>query len=54
MMYFAGASLSLLLLQLSLEAGWAGGFERVPGTAGDAFDSGGGSAFGSLAVRFTP
>jgi len=52
--YFGGAALSFLLLQLSVEAGWAGGFERVPGTTGEAFDSARGSAFGSVAVRFTP
>jgi hypothetical protein len=52
--YFGSAALSFLLLQLSLEGGWAAGFERVPGAAGEAFDSGQGSAFGSLAVRFTP
>ncbi|MEX2467200.1 MAG: hypothetical protein WD995_09830 [Gemmatimonadota bacterium] len=52
--YFGGASFNLLLLQLSVEGGWAGGYPGVPGDLGSTFDPETGSPFGSLALRFTP
>jgi len=53
-LYFGGAALNFLLLQLALEGGWAAGYASLPGTAGASFDPTGGSPFGSLALRFTP
>jgi len=50
---FGGASLSFLVLQLSLEAGWAEGFSPVPGYTGAPFDASKGSIFGSLSARLT-
>lgn len=50
---FGGASLSFLVLQLSLEAGWAEGFSSVPGYTGAPFDVSKGSIFGSLSARLT-
>lgn len=50
-LYFAGASMTFsIVLSLSVEAGWAGGFDPVTGYAG-AFDPAAGSAFGSVAAR---
>lgn len=53
-LYFGAASLNFLLLQLSLEGGWAEGYPAVPGGAGSTFDAAAGSPFGSLSLRFTP
>lgn len=53
-LYFAGASMTFLLLQLSVEGGWAEGHPALSGSAGSTFDSESGSAFGSLALRFMP
>ena len=53
-MYFGGLALNFLLLQLSAEGGWAQGYAMLPAAGGSAFDAEGGSAFGSLALRFTP
>jgi hypothetical protein len=53
-LYFGAASLNFLLLQLSLEGGWAEGYPAVPGGAGSTFDAAAGSPFGGLSLRFTP
>lgn len=53
-LFFAGASLTFVLLQLSIEGGWAEGAPALPGATGSVFDPTAGSAFGSLALRFTP
>jgi hypothetical protein len=53
-LYFGAASLNFLLLQLSLEGGWAEGYPAVPGGAGSTFDAEAGSPFGSISLRFTP
>lgn len=53
-LYFAGAALNFLLLQLSVEGGWAEGYSPVQGEAGSTFDPEGGSPFGSISLRFTP
>jgi hypothetical protein len=52
-LYFVGASFNLLLLQLSAEGGWAGGFDEVPGRARGGYDPTSGSFFLSLAGRLT-
>jgi hypothetical protein len=50
-LYFAGASMTFsIVLTLSAEAGWAGGFDSVTGYVG-AFDPTAGAAFGSFAAR---
>ena len=53
-LYFGGLAMNFLLLQLSVEGGWAGGFADLPLGGGGAFDPTGGSAFASLSARFTP
>ncbi|MDZ7779898.1 MAG: hypothetical protein U5R14_08190 [Gemmatimonadota bacterium] len=53
-LYFVGAALNFLLLQLSVEGGWADGYAPVPGGAGSTFDPEEGTPFGSLSLRFTP
>lgn len=53
-LYFGGLSMNFLLLQLSLEGGWAEGYSDLPGGSPSSFDPEHGSAFGSLALRFTP
>jgi hypothetical protein len=50
---FAGLSLSLLVLQISAEAGWAKGFETVSGRPEGGFDPEGSSLFLSVAGRLT-
>lgn len=51
MLYFAGVSTTLsIVLSLSAEAGWIGGFDAVSGYAGP-FDPTAGAAFGSIAAR---
>jgi len=52
-LFFGGTSLTLLILQLSAEAGWAKGFSAPPGYSGAAFDPTKASLFGSLAARLT-
>lgn len=52
--YFGGVAMNFLLLQLSLEGGWAGGLADLPLAGGGRFDPTAGSAFGSLSARFTP
>lgn len=52
-LFFGGVSLSLLLLQLSTEIGWARGFEDVPGWPARGHDPGSGSLFLSAAARLT-
>lgn len=53
-LYFGGLSLSLLILQLSVEGGWAEGFDRVPsGRSPEAYDAGEGTPFFALAGRLT-
>lgn len=53
LLFFGGASLNFLVLQLSAEFGWAKGFSAPSGYAGAAFDPTRGSVFGSLAARLT-
>lgn len=51
---FGSASLNFLVLQISAEAGWAGGLDPVPGRSpGTGFDPTAGSWFGSLGARLT-
>jgi hypothetical protein len=51
---FGGLAMSFLLLQLSLEGGWAGGVADVPAGLVGRFDPAHGSPFGALSARFTP
>jgi hypothetical protein len=53
MLGFGGVSLSLLVLQLSAEAGWAQGFDAVPGRASGGYDPESGALFLSAAGRLT-
>lgn len=53
-LYFGGLSMNFLLLQLSLEGGWAEGYPDLPGGSPSSFDPERGSAFASVALRFTP
>jgi hypothetical protein len=50
---FGGAALNFLILQLSAEVGWAGGFDDVTEYFGDQFDPSAGTFYGSLAFRIT-
>lgn len=53
LMYFGGASTTLgIVLTLSIEAGWAEGFEALPGWDGP-HDPTSGTLFGGLAARLT-
>ena len=52
-LYFAGASLNFLVLQVSAEGGMARGFSPVAGYSGTSFDPGGATWFGSVAFRLT-
>lgn len=52
-LYFAGASMNFLILQLSTEFGWAGGFAPVVGYQGVPFDPTAGTFFASVAARLT-
>lgn len=49
--YYGGASLSFLVVQLSAEGGWATGYDPIPDRAAGGFDPGDGTPFGSVAVR---
>jgi hypothetical protein len=51
-LYFGGISLNLLLLQFSVEGGWASGFEGAQRPAGR-YDPGSGTPFFALAGRLT-
>lgn len=50
--YFGGASLTFLIVQASLEVGWADAVDSVPGRSGG-FDTGTNSYFGTLGFRLT-
>ena len=50
--YYVGASLTRLIFQMSLEAGWAGGFEPLAGYQGE-YDPEGITPFANLAFRLT-
>jgi len=50
--YFIGMSVTRFILQVSLEAGWAGGYSNLPGYQG-AYDSGRRAPFMGLAGRIT-
>ena len=52
-LFFGGASLNFLVLQLSAELGWVKGFSAPSGYSGAEFDPTRGSLFGSLAARLT-
>lgn len=52
-LYFGSAAMTFsILLTLSLEGGWAEGFESIPGYSGE-YDPAGGAAFGSASIRLT-
>lgn len=53
MLYFGGASLNFLILQISAEGGWAAGFAPVTGYGPAPYDPGSGTYFGSVAFRLT-
>ena len=50
--YYVGASMTHLVFQMSLEAGWAGGFDDLPGYDGE-YDPGRVTTFANLALRLT-
>ncbi len=50
--YYMGASLTRLVFQFSLEAGWAGGFDDLAGYQGE-YDPGSITTFANLAFRLT-
>jgi hypothetical protein len=50
--YFFGMSITRLVFQLSIEGGWANGYDELDGYPG-VYDPGGGTPFVSLAGRFT-
>lgn len=50
--FYGGASLTHLVYQLTLEAGWATGFDELPGHAGD-YDPTSPTPFANLAARLT-
>ncbi len=50
--YYAGVSLTRLIFQLSLEAGWAGGYDDLPGYQGE-YDPTSVTPFANLAFRLT-
>jgi len=52
-LYFAGASMNFLVLQVSVEGGMARGFGPVAGYSGTSFDPGAATYFGSVALRLT-
>jgi len=52
-LWFAGAAMNFLVLQISAEAGWAGGFDAVTDYRGAPFDPTGGNFYGSVAFRLT-
>lgn len=52
-LFFGGAAMNFLVLQLSAEAGWAQGFDPVSGYRGAPFDPTAGNFYGSLAFRLT-
>ncbi len=52
-LFFGGASLNFLVLQLSAELGWAKGFSALSDYSGAEFDPTRRSLFGSLAARLT-
>jgi hypothetical protein len=52
-LWFAGAAMNFLVLQISAEAGWAGGFDAVTDYRGAPFDPTGGTFYGSVAFRLT-
>jgi len=52
-LFFAGASMNFLVLQMSVEGGWARGLPAVPAFGSPAFDPTGGTPFGGLAFRLT-
>lgn len=53
MLVFGGTSLTFLVLQLSIEAGWAEGLSTTPSYQSAPFDPSGGSVFASLSARLT-
>lgn len=52
-LFFGGASMNFLVLQLSAEGGWARGYGPVNGYRGAPFDPTRGTGYGSLAFRLT-
>lgn len=51
-LFFGGASLTFLVLQVSAEVGWAGGFDEIPGRP-TGYDPTAGSWFGGIGARLT-
>ena len=51
--YFAGVSLTYLIVQLAAEGGWASGFDAVAGRPQGAYDPSSGSFFLSFGARLT-
>jgi hypothetical protein len=52
-LYFGSAAMTFsIVLTMAVEGGWAGGFDAVPGYAGD-YDSTSGTPFGALSFRLT-
>jgi hypothetical protein len=52
-LYFGSAAMTFsIVLTIAVEAGWAGGFDSVPGYAGD-YDPTSGTPFGALSFRLT-
>lgn len=50
--YYGGVSMTRLVFQFSVEAGWASGYDDLPGYPGD-YDPGGITPFVNLALRLT-
>jgi len=50
---FAGATYTVLVLQVGGELGWARGYDALPGRGSAGYDPEGGSAFGTLSARIT-
>lgn len=53
LLFFGGASLSFLVIQLSGEGGWARGLDPLPGRGPSEYDPGGASLFLNVALRLT-
>lgn len=53
LLFFGGASLSFLVIQLSAEGGWARGLDPVPGRGPSEYDPEGASLFLNVALRLT-
>lgn len=52
-LYFGGLSVTYLVLQISAEAGWTGGYFDLPDRGGGLYAPSDGSFFGSVSLRLT-